>query len=118
MRQSANTRVRLLTSPYQELSPGICGTIISESPEQTLIKWDNERYSLVKNSDIDSIEFGTIIEGCSFLTMDDVLRIAWKKYENLIEIKDSKEIQNIIREFCEFTRPLRSKRCFSDVSGG
>lgn len=114
MVKKTKQRVRLLSSNLNNLPPGICGTILSEFSEQFLIKWDNDEVTLSKEFEDDSVVFGYIIDGYSLLTIDDVLRIGFGKYDDLMKIRDSGEIRDILEQFYDFMRPLgasRKSRC-------
>lgn len=114
MIKKTKQRVRLLSSNLNNLPPGICGTILSEFSEQFLIKWDNDEVTLSKEFEDDSVVFGYIIDGYSLLTIDDVLRIGFGKYDDLMKIRDSGEIRDILEQFYDFMRPLgvsRKPRC-------
>ena len=110
MVKKTKQRVRLLSSTLNNLPPGICGTILSEFSEQFLIKWDNDEVTLSKEFEDDSVVFGYIIDGYSLLTIDDVLRIGFGKYDDLMKIRDSGEIRDILEQFYDFMRPLGASR--------
>lgn len=116
MIKKTKQRVRLLDSTLDNLPPGICGTILSEFPEQFLIKWDNDEVTLTKEFEDDSVIFGYILDGYSLLTIDDVLRIGFGKYDDLMKIRDLREIRDILDQFYDFMKPLETSRKYRWLS--
>lgn len=106
----SESRVRLILADQSYVPIGTCGTLLNYKNQFYCIFWDTHEIELRTCIESDSFYVDTILDGYSFLTMDDVLRISFKNFTEIERIEDENVIREIMFEFNQFVQPMIQKR--------
>lgn len=105
----SESRVRLIKSDQSYVPIGTCGTLLNYEDQFYCIFWDTKKIEFRTSLESDDYFVDFIIQGYSFLTMDDVFCIASQKMDKIDRIDDQKLKHEIIKEFQSFIQPLIQK---------
>ena len=104
------SRIRLIYTDKKYPYPGMCGTLITFQEDFHAIVWDDDSVEFRNSIESDEFFADLIIDGYSLLTMDDVLKIPFRNFEDFYRIKDGHRREEILDQLLKFTEPLQKKR--------
>lgn len=108
-RNTMQSRIRLIYSNQMNQSIGLRGDVISFEDRLFIILWEDYTIEIRDYLESDLFFADYILDGYTFLTMDDVLNLSIQNFETIKKIKNKTIRKQILNEYALFIYPLQEK---------
>ena len=106
-RNTIQSRIRLIYSNQMNQSIGLRGDVISFDDRLFIILWEDYTIEIRDFLESDLFFADYILDGYTFLTMDDVLNLSIQNFETIKKIKNETIRNQILNEYALFIYPLQ-----------